>query len=72
MWNDYGNQVPIIVRPYVDYGPISKKRHHGSAGTKGKCKHCGRPTYRMVGSAYVCSYCDHLETGRWPNLPSHH
>lgn len=69
MRNDYGNQVPIIV---LDYGPISKKRHHGSAGTKGKCKHCGRTTYRMVGTAYVCSYCDHLETGRWPNLPSHH
>lgn len=69
MRNDYGNQVPIIV---LDYGPISKKRHHGSAGTKGKCKHCGRTTYRMVGTAYVCSYCNHLETGRWPNLPSHH
>ena len=69
MRNDYGNQVPIIV---LDYGPISKKRHHGSAGPKGKCKHCGRPTYRMVGTAYVCSYCNHLETGRWPNLPSHH
>ena len=72
MRNDYGNQVPIIVRPYVDYGPISKKRQGDTAGTKGHCKHCGRPTYRMVGSAYVCSYCGHLETGRWPNLPSHH
>ena len=72
MRNDYDNQVPIIVRSYVDYGPISKKRHHGTAGTKRHCKHCGRPTYRMVGSAYVCSYCDHLETGRGPNLPSHH
>lgn len=71
MWNEFGNPAPIIVRPYGDPG-LSKKRHHGSAGTKGKCKHCGRPTYRMVGSAYVCSYCDHLETGRWPNLPSHH
>ena len=71
MWNDFGNPAPIIDRSYGDPG-LSKKRRHGSAGTKGKCKHCGRPTYRMVGSAYVCSYCDHLETGRWPNLPSHH
>ena len=71
MWNDFGNPAPIIDRSYGDAG-LSTKRHHGSAGTKGKCKHCGRPTYRMVGSAYVCSYCDHLETGRWPNLPSHH
>ena len=37
MRNDYGNQVPIIVRPYVDYGPISKKRQGDAAGTRGKC-----------------------------------
>ena len=71
MWNDFGNSPPIIDRSYGDPG-LSKKRQGDTAGTKGHCKHCGRPTYRMVGSAYVCSYCDHLETGRWPNLPSHH
>lgn len=71
MWNDFGNPAPIIDRSYGDTG-LSKKRRGDSAGTKGRCKHCGLPTYRMVGSAYVCSYCDHLETGRWPNLPSHH
>ena len=71
MWNDFGNPAPILARSYGDPG-LSKKRHPGSAGTKGKCKHCGRPTYRMVGSAYVCSYCDHIDTGKWPNLPSHH
>ena len=71
MWNDFGKHAPIIDRSYGDPG-LSKKRQGDTAGTKGKCKHCGRPTYRMVGSAYVCSYCGHLETGRWPNLPSHH
>ena len=71
MWNDFGNPAPIIDRSYGDPG-LSKKRQGDTAGTKGKCKHRGRPTYRMLGSAYVCSYCDHLETGRWPNLPSHH
>ena len=71
MWNDFGKPAPIIDRSYGDPG-LSKKRQGDAAGTKGKCKHCGRPTYRMVGSAYVCSYCDHLETGRGPNLPSHH
>ena len=71
MWNDFGNPAPIIDRSYGDPG-LSKKRQGDTAGTKGKCKDGGRPTDRMVGSAYVCSYCDHLETGRWPNLPSHH
>ncbi len=66
MWNDFGNPAPIIDRSYGDTGFV-KKRRGDSAGTKGRCKHCGRPTYRCVGSTYVCSYCTGKEPDKWPS-----
>lgn len=70
MWNDFGNPAPIIDRSYGDPGLGAKKRNSEHAGTMGKCKHCGKPTYRTVGPAYVCSYCTHLEKDKWPSLRS--
>lgn len=65
MWNDFGNPAPNINRYYGDPGPV-KKRQDGTAGTKGRCKHCGRPTYRFIGSTPVCSYCTGKVADKWP------
>ena len=67
MWNDFGNPAPIIDRSYGDPGLSAKKRNSDHAGTMGHCKHCGRPTYRTVGSSYVCSYCTSKEADKWPS-----
>ena len=67
MWCDFGNPPPIIDRSYGDPGYASKKLDRGdTAGTKAKCKHCGRPTYRFVGAVPVCSFCTSKEPAKWP------
>lgn len=65
MWNDFGNPAPIINRYYGEPAPL-KKRQGDTAGTKGHCKHCGRPTYRFIGSTPVCSHCTGKEPDKWP------
>lgn len=67
MWNDFDNSIPTIDTCYGVPG-LSKKRQRDSAGTKGRCKHCGRPTYRFVGSDPVCSFCTSKEPDVWSSL----
>lgn len=64
-WFDNGNPPPRID---YSYGETGFKKKGDTAGTKMKCKHCGRPTYRFVGSVPVCSYCTKKEPDKWPPL----
>jgi hypothetical protein len=64
MWNQ--NPAPKIDRSYGDPG-LSRKRFSKTAGTQEKCKFCGRPTYRFVGTTPVCSYCTSKVKEKWPS-----
>lgn len=44
---------PVIL---VDRAPLGGS-HKPTAGTKVECELCGRPTYRIMGTHYVCSMC---------------
>ena len=63
-WFDNSHPRPVID---TSYGETGFKKRGDTAGTKGRCKHCGRPTYRYVGSTPVCSYCTSKENDKWPS-----
>lgn len=44
---------PIVVADRAPLGGSKKP----TAGTKVACELCGRPTYRIMGTHYVCSMC---------------
>lgn len=62
-WIDFGNPPPRIDTTRLGDIPL---KHRATAGTSRPCKHCGRPTYRTVGSVPVCSYCTDKEPDKWP------
>lgn len=47
------NPKPVVA---LDHAPLGGSRKT-SAGTKIGCELCGRPTYRIMGTHYVCSLC---------------
>ena len=53
---------PIINR---DFGEPGFKKRGDHAGTMRPCKHCGKPTYRTVGTPPVCVDCTKKEPDPW-------
>ena len=49
------NEIPRPI-PIMDGRPTNRA-HREHAGTRAKCVHCGKYTYRFIGNRAVCSYC---------------